>query len=701
MAAAMVTWGPVAPAQDAAPVSSAWKTVPAASVSDPDLVAVNLKDRIVVWNDARSTEAATEAWLLADVPFDKARKAVDTALKGFGDFDVSTENRSLADLPDAWDEVLLSRRADLRDALAKRSDLPKLTLALKEGVLTAEEVERRMDAARAVTTSAPQYRQSVDAYRVTYPEYYATQDRSYGLLRRSGSELVVHVFDVSAIFGHAATVVRISRADTFPNPDYAKQQAQRTVLSSPVQGKVTYGVVPAPLFEAVHAVLASANPGAAVQVASRPSFWMVPVKTKSGVPTMTLVPPQAGRLPIEAESIPWAAIANAQSSAISYAQDLIALPGGDLLLSVEVLGGGVFSSGVWRLYWQDGQWKETLVWQNKDIPRQLVLSADGHTVWFSSSPANTGDFTFYAYDVASQKVSTYKVNQVGARDAIKYQPWELSDGQWPVYFDHSYATKDAGPLGYQRFEAFQPTGKPPADGGAWSFQPTLKSARQVMMDVPMKGNTQIAPVRWRGQTSFWTEDASGIAELGASNGHVLRAFQVPQRFGTPDSNDATGGASWVPRALGSPEAGWIATGFVLSLTDDGSMPPKIEGKPDRSDRFVGMHVVNVKDGSVRLSALLGRADTLKAAARSANGRLLALGSNGVRAGPKVALWDMAKSQTSLQLTAPGRGELHALAFSWNGADLWALTTSGILHWRIPDALIDAASHGSFPDQSRD
>jgi len=48
----------------------------------------------------------------------------------------------------------------------------------------------------------------------------------------------------------------------------------------------------------------------------------------------------------------------------------------------------------------------------------------------------------------------------------------------------------------------------------------------------------------------------------------------------------------------------------------------------------------------------------------------------------------------------GKSNIHALAFSWNGVDLWAFCDGGLLHWRLPDGMKDEASSGSFPEQSR-
>ena len=121
-------------------------------------------------------------------------------------------------------------------------------------------------------------------------------------------------------------------------------------------------------------------------------------------------------------------------------------------------------------------------------------------------------------------------------------------------------------------------------------------------------------------------------------------------------------------------------------------------------RFVGMHVVDLKSGHV-LSALLGSANNLKAAARSANGRFLAMGTTYTTGGWKhrVTLWDVAQGRTPAQLdtsSIPRDSEIQALAFSWSGSALWALGTRELMLWQLPAALRDHATRGAAPDQSR-
>lgn len=680
---------------------AAWRIESATAFRGHATVAAQRKEQILVWDGGKGAQVASQVLLLVEAPYDQVQPAVQQALAPLGALSMHSENSPLAYLPSGWSEVLMSRRADLREALVAHAILPRLQLAVVQGAITPAEMEQRLARERARVDLAPQSGDQLDAFRATYPYWYATQDRSHGLTGRRKSELLIRVSDVSATFGHPATEVYISREDSYPNPGYLlKQVTEFNPLGSSTPRVLSDNVVPAAAFTAVRDALASL-PGK-VEIARSPLAWVQPVAQPT-TPVLNLAAPAGDAPAIQAQAIRWDALVidpHSRGYTPIYPHALLALPDGDLMVSAGMFDDSGQSQRVWRLHDANGEWKAEEVWRGAAGTAQLSLSADGRIAWFNGGNAPYIAHDLYAYDIASRSLTRHAATWPDAdRRNISNLRWELAGDQRPAIFDHDYSLGDddgrKNLLGNNYLTVLRPTTAPSSANGTWPFSPTFSSPRQSMMGARMKGNTLIWPVRWRDPKTFWVEDQPGIAQLDAASGRVLRALTLPQRFGTPDPTDATGVAQWIPKPLGSPEAGWIATGFVLMMADDGHMPPTKGG----NDRFVGMHVVNLEDGRV-LSALLGRSDTLQAAARSAHGRFLALGSNGARRGDRrFALWDIAQGRTPVQLETSSNNEVHALAFSWNGADLWALCRGELLHWHLPDALIDAATGGSFPDQS--
>nr|WP_199045892.1 hypothetical protein [Dyella sp. ASV24] len=683
-----------------------WRIAPAADFSDNATVAARRKEQILVWDNGKDTRVAGEVLLLVDASYDSVQPIVQRALSPFGTFTAEAEKGPLAYLPEGWDQVLLSRRPDLRDALVNRFTLPRLQLAVSQGVITTEEMTRRLAQERARVDSVPQNRMTLDDFHVTYASWYATQKRSRVLSDKHDSTLTVRLFDVTAIFGHPATVVDISRDDNYPNPNAGlfKQLANFNVLSSPPARVVSDGVVPAPVFVAVRDALASLSN--TMEIASTPLAWVKPVEPSNAAPPLVLRAPTTDGPIIKAQAIRWDTLVTGPRSLL-YPHDLLTLPDGDLLVSAQVSDDTGWWQHVWRFHEANGEWNVENVWRGSAGTSRLSLSTDGRTAWFDGSVESNTPSALIAYDIDAHRVIRHAVNWSGIeRSDLQNPRWELAGDQLPTFFRHDYDSlfggtgDDKNKLGREYFTVMRPDAAPPSTDDTWPFHTAFASARQSMMSVRMKGNTLIWPVRWRDAKVFWVEDQPGLAELDASTGRVLRALALPQRFGTPDPQDATGAAQWVPTPLGSPEAGWIATGFVLTPDDDSQLPSSMRGAVAHHGRIVGMHVVDLKDGHV-LSAMLGPMDLLAAAARSAHGRYLVLGSNGaMHSGPRLALWDIAQARTPDQLDAsPSKSDVHALAFSWQGGDVWALGDRELFRWHLPDALHDAASPDSAPDQS--
>ena len=680
----------IASAQDETSATPEWSVAPASEVADASAIAKHNKERILVWNRPKGLEPAAAAYLLIDAPFAQVQPAVQKALADFGRFETRSGANPLRVHFEFWDKVLLSRRPDLRDAIAERVVRPQLQLALREGALTQEEVDRRMAAARASITTSITNLDDLEEFRQTYSTYSASQKRRFGLSRDTGSELRVNVFDVSATFGHPATAVKIDRQDAFANPAL-KVKREFNVLRT-IAPTVLTGTVPAPLFEATRSALEALPGGESVQVALNPKVWIKPIEpTQSSALTrgLVLTPPQADRPPIQAEVLRWESIAELREDDFAFPHDLLTLPDGDLMVRADNAG----ATRVWRLHRDGERWQADLVWQGNYGRRRLSISADGRTVWFAATPTGEQEEQLFSYRVDTQQVTAYSPTRTNDDDSWSYWSMELDGQQRPTFFDDDSLRNPSTPLGRRWFEGFQPSGEAPESGGPWPFRRAFAPIRQSVM------SDRIRPVRWRGG-SFWTEDSRGIAELDGSTGSVLRSQASPLRYGPPDGSEDEP-ASGVPTALGSEEGHWIAVGFMMLLHDEGRLPPKLDGKPDGNDRFVGMHVIDVDDGRVRVSALLGQSDSLKAAARSANGRWLALASRNLHDRTQTAaLWEIGESGRSLRLNSATSYEASSLAFSWSGNEVWAMCRYGLLHWRLPDELKDPARQGSFPEQSQ-
>ena len=678
-------------------------------------VAARRGEQVLVWDNDKNRQAYAQAvFMLVSAPYDQVQPLVQRVLQRTSPVNASANSWQLQNLPDPWSAVLLSRRPDLRAAIADHASLPKLQQALQQGAITRQELDWRMDQARARVDRLFQG-SGLPALQTTYAFWEARQDHTNGITGQYRSALFVRVQDVSAIFGHPSTVVQFGRVDSRPNPDYSLWKALTLQDLDLFSGNRTQSrrtgisVVPGDVFTALTDAL-SALP-AKLEIATSPAAWQLPSTPSMPPPAIKLVVPDQSAPVIKPSIIRWDKfVTDPSQRTLLYPHDILGLPDGSLLFSAQMADNRGWNEYVWRLHAANGALQADEVWHGKDGPRRMMINGDGSAVWFDGQPDAKSKPCLYRYDIASRKVDRHEIVwpvEIDWRDHQMSDMYWILDDDLPANFWHDlrHGEQDANPVGSQFLTVQRPASPPPGVDDPWPFVTTLSSVRQSLMDEISNGsNALIWPVRWRPSGTYWTEDSQGLAELDARTGRALRTIALPQRFGTPDSVNAAGIAQWVPKPLGSPQGQWIATGFVLLLDDDGSMPPPVKYPGPKRARFVGMHVVDLKNGHV-LSALLGKADTFKAAARSANGRLLAMGTTYTTGGRKhhVALWDVAQGRTPVQLDAsslPKDSEIEALAFSWNGSALWAIGTRELMLWKLPAALRDRATRGTAPDQSR-
>ncbi|MCA8323571.1 WD40 repeat domain-containing protein [Burkholderia cepacia] len=678
-------------------------------------VAARRGEQVLIWDNGKNRQAyAGAVFLLVSAPYDQVQPLVERVLQRTSPVKASADSWQLQSLPDPWSHILLSRRPDLRAAIADHATLPRLQQALQQGAITRQELDWRMDQARARVDRLFSG-SGLPALQPTYAFWEARQDHSDGITGQYRSALFVRVQDTSAIFGHPATVVQFGRIDSRPNPDYSLWKALTLQDLDVFSGNRTQSsrtgisVVPADVFTALTDAL-SALP-ARLEIATSPAAWQLPSAPSMPPPAIKPVAPDPSAPVIKPSIIRWDKfVTDPSQRTLLYPHDILGLPDGSLLFSAQVADNRGWNQYVWRLRAANGALQADEIWHGKEGPRQMMINGDGSAVWFDGQPDAKSKPCLYRYDIASSKVDRHEVVWPSETDWRDHQMSDMSwilDDDLPANFWHDlrHGEKDAKPVGSAFLTVQRPASPPPGNDDPWPFVTTLSSVRQSLMDEISNGsNALIWPVRWRPSGSYWTEDSQGLAELDARTGRTLRTIALPRRIGTPDSFSAAGVAQWVPKPLGSPQGHWIATGFALLRDDDGSMPSPVKDPGPKRARFAGMHVVDLKNGHV-LSALLGAADSFKAAARSANGRFLAMGTTYKAGGwqHRVALWDVAQGRTPVQLDAsslPKNSEIQALAFSWDGSALWAIGTRELMLWKLPAALRDRAEQGAVPDQSR-
>lgn len=654
-----------------------------AAAFDNGLPATRKQDSILVLEDPERQKPAPAPYvsLLVQERYDKVQPMVRQALDALGKFDFSSGSDDLGRW--GWDQVLLSRRPDLRESLAEISVGARLRLAVERGEITPAERERRF--AEAGTRLDSTERGRLPALRATYPSFTATQRRSFGLAGRQHSELEVSVHDVTAVFGHPATAVEIGRGETYPNlKDTIANQWRAFPLGTPPPPMRYDANVPAGVFQAIHAALVAT--GGRVEI-GQSLDWMQPVAWPVSAPPLSPVAANPDAPSIEPQAIDWDAMANdTRDRGFSrYQLALLALPDGDLMLRE----GDWRTMRVWRLHESDGEWRAEYVWQGGSMQKDLALSADGRVVWFDENVTEGGEKRLHAYHVETRRLVTHAVEWPDGSppDHSIWSRWLLAGDQLPVLFEDVQRST-------HRFDVLRSPATAPSETGSWPLRLMFSSLRP----------SSIRSVLWREPNHFWIEDKWGIAELDATDGRVLRTWMLPGCSDAPECDVFTG-SPHVAFPLGSPEAGWIAVGFVARLVIQDTGPPvpadSKTGQGGNSRLFAGMHVIRTRDGRV-LSALLGETNVVAAAARSANGRLLAFGTDRsipAEQGRQVVLWDVDNAGTPVRLTVPSGAHLNALAFSWDGADLWALSDRGLLRWRLPASLRDAARGKAFPEQS--
>lgn len=631
-----------------------WRIEPAKNLSDTSALAVTFDEHLLAWIKQGTASPAEGVYLVIDAPFDKIQAAVQTALAASGKFISFKDDVAITNLAQEWGPVLLSRHTDLREALAQYFDDPKLEKSYRDGQITAAEMKQQKMEARAFmysphgnsSHSGTACTENIPICQTIFKEHLLWQRHIFDIKNNRLSELKIIISDFYFIFNRPTTAIFIQRRDTYTNPRHSQL---RELFKSVFGGReiLTQTVVPADIFKKIRTAVISSTNKEPIITSSPQALIKLPASVPP--PTFNFVTPDKAAVALAPTAMDWVKVngvpPNRQRLDSDFkAFDFLPLRDRDILILASVLDKQLLSSNqLMRLHKTAGPWELRSLWKGNDA-KGLMASEDGKAVWFTEKALGTDQTQQLCHDLTS-----------GITMIIKEETSAIGQG-----------CSSRAPL---------------------KFDP--KASRR----------ENAGPVAWRNPHRRWIEDERALAEYNTHDNHLLRAIELPQREGKPGVDRLYGKAPWAPTPLGSPESLWIGVGFVLSGYDEQFQPlPGEEGarySGGSGDRIVGMHVVDVKNNKVRFSALLGQASSLQAAARSSNGRLLALGANNERV---VTLWDTEKATAPLKLSI--HYGVNKLAFSWDGSELWAISGQKLLYWSLPKPLWDASRNGSFPDQSR-
>lgn len=592
---------------------------------------------------AKSGQRLAEVEMLVALPYAQVLPVVVSALAAVGPLEEQTGVSPLSELDEGWGDVLFARRPDLVHQLVSKTDLPRLQQDVRDGALAEAEIPGRLASIERTLRFQPGSARTA-ALTEPYRYWYGNAERTYGATGGSSSRVIVRVMQLDAVMGHPATAVYLTRKDEFANPKASfthqvRELANLNIFSPGQPKRLHRSSVPEAVFSPVYTAL-NTLPGANLQLGLDAGQWQPPAAPRRLVtePKLTLPDPQARTL-------------QAQALLITKNPDaMLVLADGSALL--------VRSYPRALLHWapDDGQ-EPRVIWTPNDTVIQWHMARDER----GQSAYMVADGQVLHFDAATRRLARHPIvfDKPELLKNVDYFP----DGKGvPLAYRHDVRNRR------DTLSIWQPGAQPAADGAPWQYALRLASLRQDVMRHSMRTNTQIKPVRWDGvQANQWIEDSDGLAELDSRTGRVLRAVRLPRRFGEVDPSDDTGMAQWTPPPFGSVKGGWIAVGFVL-----------MDGKR----RNPGLHVVDVASGKVRYSLTLPDQDSLKTAAGSPNGRLLALGTGANN--KAIVVWNLENGRSlTLQADASGCKDLAQLQWSPSGERLWGRCSNGLLAWDIP------------------
>lgn len=590
-----------------------------------------LKIPVVVVGEQRGL-ASERAYILIQAPYQQVKTVVSEALKGR--VTLVDEQLLLSTLEEPWRQVLLSRRPQQMTELADNE--PTLAQAVSNGALMPEESDWRQRHAVANLQASNEALATLPELRTLYTRAESSRQWQEGWRNQYDIEQTVVVFDAMSLFGTDSTIIDIHRRHSFPNP------ARKVILAADgVPTHLSQSLVPGEMFMEVVSALDQALPGVERRISADPIAW------GATLPRLPSMPQPDLRFEEGAQAELTPDIFTLTSDDALDPQTLQVMADGSLAIGVQrsayVDGTREWITEVWRLLPE--QSSLTVLWQGWEGADSMLVNEETNTLWFRGRPFGESDWKLYRYHASQSASEPQSISLSSDTSALSnILRWQL-DGQGRPRF-YSY---NVGRLYRYRNE----------EHGQWHYH-TVEVPRSALFSQPLR------PVRWMGE-SLWVEDLYGLAELDAESGRVQRVIQAPQRYGdfpdqdTPDLRDHP--ASWEP--IGSAQGQWATSGFRLRLESGG-------------ERVAGMHVFDTDKGSYLYSAVIGGQDHVYAAAASLDGHWLAMA-----AADQLQLHEARTGRTPIALKVPAGAHIRALAFSADGRDLYALTFSTVLHWRLP------------------
>lgn len=583
----------------------------------------------------QQTIGSERAYILIQAPYHQVKAVVSEALKDRVTLVEKQLLLSTIEVP--WRQVMLSRRPQQMTELAGNE--PTLAQAVRTGALMPEESDWRQHHAAANLQVSSEALATLPELRNLYTRAESSRQWQEGWRSQYDIEQTVVVFDATSLFGTESTIIDIHRRHSFPNP------ARKAILAADgVPTHLSQSLVPGEMFMAVVSALDQALPGVERRISTDPSAW------EAGRHLLPSRPQPDLHFGDDTQSELTPDIFTLTSNDALDPQALQVMADGSLAIGVQrsahVNGTHEWITEVWRLLPE--QSSLSVLWQGWEGADPMLVSEEANTLWFRGRPFGESDWQLYRYQtsqtVAEPQPVSLTVDTSGLRGILRGQ----LDGQgYPRFYSYN-----VGRLYRYRHE----------EHGQWRYR-EVEVPRAALFSQPLR------PVSWMGEP-LWVEDLYGLAELDAESGRVVRVIQAPQRYGdfphqgqpaTPDLRDHP--ASWEP--IGSARGQWATSGFLLHLESGGK-------------RVAGMHVFDTDKGSYLYSAVLDGQDHVYAAAASPDGRWLVMA-----AADQLQLREARTGRTPVVLQVPAQEKVRALAFSADSHDLYALTFSTVLHWRLP------------------